>query len=115
MQCTGCARDIPEGSIVCPFCARPQADEPTVDSSDTTGSVSTLDDAATALDIPTPGPGKTATTSDAPRSGAPLTHSDAGQHGRFLPGTTVAGRYRIVAVWVRCIGVTISHLANRSP
>ena len=40
---------------------------------------------------------KGATASGAPRSGAPLTHSDAGQHGGFLLGTTVAGRYRIVA------------------
>ena len=99
MRCSGCARDIPEGSIVCPFCAKPQPDAQTSDSKEPAGgAVSTLDEAATALAVPTYGAGEAATAAGAPRSGAPMSHSDAGHHGRFLPGTTVAGRYRIVAL-----------------
>ncbi len=71
MQCPQCSKETPHGSLVCPFCATP------------------LDEAVTSMPTP-PAEG------DAPSS--PLSHSDSGQHGRFLPGTTVAERYRIVGL-----------------
>ena len=83
MRCVSCGKGIPEGSIVCPFCATPQAD----------ASVET----ATSLDVDAVtrmAPASAGT----PRSRPDLSRSDSGQHGRFLPGTTVADRYRVVAL-----------------
>jgi serine/threonine-protein kinase len=71
------------------------------------------DDAATSLDIPDPaatdaptsagvqppqGPMPQAATSAGTIASGRLSRSDSGQHGRFLPGTVVAGRYRVVGL-----------------
>jgi len=87
MNCAGCSRTIPEDSLVCPFCTAPQPP----------GNADVgLDEATTSLEVPTTGPDEAATSMGAP-SGRDLT-ADSGHHGRFLPGTTVAGRYRVVGL-----------------
>ena len=90
MQCTRCSKEIPEGSVVCPFCATPLADAPTSAPSQVgRGAAPAPGEAATSADP------AGATFDEAP---TPLSISDSGQHGRFLPGTTVADRYRIVGL-----------------
>ncbi len=95
MKCPKCSKDTPAGSVVCPFCAAPLDDAPTAVSGgdeptsghrpDTPTTSPGLDEAVTALD---------------PQGGLSeaVSLSDSGQHGRFLPGTTVADRYRIVGL-----------------
>jgi len=72
MLCPQCSKETPAGSVFCPFCATP------------------LGDGETATSTPTSAP--------SPPTPPPLSPSDSGQHGRFLPGTTVAERYRIVGL-----------------
>jgi len=52
----------------------------------------------TSLDVASPASGRGAAPGSSPRPMPDLSRSDFRQHGRFLPGTTVAGRYRIVAL-----------------
>ena len=56
----------------------------------------TPNDAETTQGVPATGPAETATSAASEHTAVPLSSSDAGQHGRFVPGTTAAGRYRIV-------------------
>ncbi|NKB89313.1 MAG: protein kinase [Acidobacteria bacterium] len=101
MICTHCGEEIPDNSVVCPFCATSQAEAPT-SLGPSAGGGASLDDAATSLEVPTTSP------DDVPTSGGivpptsvsspSMSASDSGQHGRFLPGTTVAGRYRIAGL-----------------
>jgi len=70
MQCPRCSKEAPAGSSFCPFCAAPLGGGDALTSYPTSGGA-----------IP-----------------PALSLSDAGQHGRFLPGTTVAERYRIVGL-----------------
>ena len=90
MRCAGCDKSIPEGSVVCPHCAVPQPRA-------AAGNVTAFDEAATSLEVPTTGPYE-APTSLSSQPGGDLPQSDSGHHGRFLPGTTVAGRYRVVGL-----------------
>jgi serine/threonine-protein kinase len=79
MRCPSCARDIPAGSRFCPSCGAPQAleDAPTID--------------APAAQTPTSGSGRPSDTPSARKS------SGTGEQPRFVPGTLLAERYRIVA------------------
>jgi len=96
MRCLSCSKEIPEGSVVCPFCATPQDDAPT--SAPTSAAGDAFDDAVTSLKMPDSAPGAVATSAGSPPSSPAMSHSDSGHHGQFLPGTTVAGRYRIVGL-----------------
>ena len=97
MQCTACAKEIPEGSVVCPFCAMPQDDAPTSIPGQIAGSAGAgFDEAVTSLDAPQAAVSDAATSVGTPQ--ANLSQSDVGHHGQFLPGTTVAERYRIVGL-----------------
>lgn len=99
MQCLRCSREVPEGSVVCPFCATPLADAPTSAPSQGEPDVSaTLDEAVTSAEPGGVTSGETPASSDPPRHQPAMSPSDSGQHGRFLPGTTVANRYRIVGL-----------------
>ncbi len=150
MQCRKCAKETPEGSVVCPFCAMP-LDEPVRSRPGLDEAVTSVDPAlgaseahtsldpvgAIAPDAPTSADPVGAIAPDAPTSVEPaaaiapdapatvepaaavsappvampesapvpassapsaMLLSDSGQHGRFLPGTTVADRYRIVGL-----------------
>jgi len=110
MNCPACQEKIPDRSVVCPFCATPLDEAPTSmpggpltpDEAPTSmpgGGFRTPDEAPTSL----PGGGKGAVTPDeaAPSAASParpMSLSDSGQHGRFLPGTLLARRYRIVGL-----------------
>ncbi len=99
MQCSRCSKTIPETSVECPSCGAPVEASPSpATGTSAAGSDSTPDDAVTSLWAHS-GPSGEAPTSVEPGESTPgLSGSDSGQHGRFLPGTTVAGRYRIVGL-----------------
>ncbi|HET8947594.1 MAG TPA: inactive serine/threonine-protein kinase VRK3, partial [Candidatus Polarisedimenticolia bacterium] len=73
VRCEACDREAPEGGRFCPHCAAPVS----LDSAD---------------------PTRTARHAPAPRAIRPTTsrpRSGGSEEGRFLPGTMLAGRYRI--------------------
>jgi len=100
MQCPRCSKETPEGSVFCPFCAVPLAESEALTSHPTgDGAAAAPDDARTAAAGLTPDEAPTSAPSSPPDSVPPsMSLSDSGQHGRFLPGTTVAGRYRVVGL-----------------
>ncbi|HUU33951.1 MAG TPA: serine/threonine-protein kinase [Vicinamibacterales bacterium] len=99
MRCDRCAREIPVGSLVCPFCAAPQADAPTTAAGGgVAGRESASDVIAASLHVAAGTSGQAETSTRSPQTGSGLSRPDSGQHGRFLPGTTVADRYRVVAL-----------------
>jgi serine/threonine-protein kinase len=69
MTCTSCSRTVPEGSRFCPHCGAPAS--------------------AASFD-----PTRTSGSRGAPASD-PTTSSD---HGRFIPGTVLGARYRIIGL-----------------
>ena len=68
--------------VVCPFCAEPLSEAATSGPTEFAGGT----------------PDEATTSADPPHTPTPMSLSDSGQHGRFLPGTTVANRYRIVGL-----------------
>ena len=113
MQCPRCSKEIPERSVVCPFCATPLGSEPTSASGQADPDLDlSLDDAITSMDPAGPDPavqpasvdsrdeaaGPQGRPTDPSLAESRMSASDSGQHGRFLPGTTVAQRYRIVGL-----------------
>jgi serine/threonine-protein kinase len=95
MICTHCGEEIPDRSIVCPFCATSQAEAPT---SLSPGDGANFDDAVTSIEVPTSAPASAITSAATGGSPATMSTSGSSHHGRFLPGTTVAERYRIVGL-----------------
>lgn len=85
MHCASCSRSIPHESVVCPFCAAPVA---------SSERATALEDAVTSLETGH-GLAPSAPPADSPSR---ISGSDPGAHGRFLPGTVVAGRYRMVGL-----------------
>ncbi len=106
MKCPRCSKEIPEGSVVCSFCATPLGGAPISAPGEVESDLDpALDDAITSMDHPDASLGDSPTSADSPtraveptQTPPPLSLSDSGQHGRFLPGTTVAERYRIVGL-----------------
>ena len=98
MRCHQCSREIPEGSVVCPFCAAPVADAPTSATAPSAPGESGFDEAVTSMEPGGASPGDAATSAAAPSTTPSMSFSDSGHHGRFLPGATVAERYRIVGL-----------------
>lgn len=92
MRCPECAKETPAGSVVCPFCATP------FDEATTSADIPDAAEAPTSVDLPPAdeAPARAHPTPSSPSD--PMSISDAGQHGRFLPGTMVAGRYRVVGL-----------------
>jgi hypothetical protein len=89
MNCSSCAREVPEGAAFCPACATPVdfSSTPTVTRMDSPAARAVL--AAGAADSPPrveSGPHRT-----------PSHPSDFGYEARYVPGTTLAERYRIVS------------------
>jgi serine/threonine-protein kinase len=111
MLCPHCSKDIPQGSVVCPSCATPLDDAPTSVPLPADAVTSAPTQADAAAEAPTyvdpPAFADAPTSAEAPElaggsasadlSGS-ASRSDAGRHGRFLPGTTVAERYRVVGL-----------------
>ncbi len=85
MQCPRCAKEIREPGAFCPHCAAALGDAVTSGPTELGAGES-------------PTPDEAPTSADPPLTPTPLSLSDSGQHGRFLPGTTVADRYRIVGL-----------------
>ena len=79
MRCLACSAEFPAGSRFCPSCGAPQTleDAPTID--------------APAAQTPTSGSGRRSDTPSARKS------SGTGEQPRFVTGTLLAERYRIVA------------------
>src|SRR5919206_1419769 len=71
-SCPACAHACPEGSRYCPYCSSP------------------LD--ATSAETAVMGPGNSATAA------LNLSSTSTVDEGRFLPGTVVAGRYRVAGL-----------------
>jgi serine/threonine protein kinase len=89
MKCSSCARELPDGAAFCPACATPVdfSSTPTVTRVDSPAARAVL--AAGAADSPPrveSGPHRT-----------PSHTSDFGYEARYVPGTTLAERYRIVS------------------
>ena len=99
MRCPSCAREIPGGSVVCPFCTQSLADAAALTPVPAGASDGAkLDDAVT-LAKPEGAAGDQARhVASSPSAVSAASLADSDQHGRFLPGTTVAGRYRIVGL-----------------
>lgn len=89
MKCSSCARELPDGAMFCPACARPvdYSSAPTVSGLDSTAA--------------RPSRGVNATDRRLlVESGVPRTPSHTSNFGfetRYVPGTTLADRYRIVS------------------
>ncbi len=98
MRCPSCAREVPGGSVVCPFCTQSLADAAALTAvPEGPDDGSALDRAVTWVETDgAADPVRHAASSPSAVSAASL--ADSGLHGRFLPGTTVAGRYRIVGL-----------------
>ncbi len=89
--CSACNKSIPADSRLCPYCGRTVA---SVDNAARPTDLGETVDAATDATVTTPGP-----SADAPT----LKHSEPDSsisdvHGRFLPGTALTERYRIVGL-----------------
>ena len=96
MHCPRCARETPDGSIVCPFCASSLGDVTPVTPAEVVGSEAPeLTEAPTLLGVAAPS-SRTDPASNGQDEANPTIH--ANPHGRFLPGTVVAERYRIVGL-----------------
>src|SRR6266568_80261 len=85
--CPNCATELPESATICPRCS-----SPTPWSSDVThlAGLPHKQDLPPTPDLPPKGGSYRTTTSSW------LSTTDAIDHGRFPPGTLLAGRYRIV-------------------
>ena len=97
MKCPSCSREIRDVGVVCPFCATPLAEAVTSGPTEF-GSEPMPHESVTSADPVGPTPDEAPTSADPPPAPTPPSLSDSGQHGRFLPGTTVADRYRIVGL-----------------
>ncbi len=73
-RCPACGRDVPDSSRYCPDCAAPLA-------------VAITFATRTVAAAPTPAPVTLSSSAAAPSP-----------HGRFIPGTLISGRYRIVSI-----------------
>jgi serine/threonine protein kinase len=99
MKCSSCARELPDGAAFCPTCATP------VDSSSTPTVTRVDSPAARAIRAgmeehpePEPEAAPPAQRGDSgPRHTPPSHPSDFGYEARYVPGTTLLDRYRIVA------------------
>jgi Protein kinase domain len=98
MKCSSCARELPEGAAFCPACATP------VDFSSTPTVTRVDSPAARAIRA-----GRDERADDAPGAAPRSPHIESGPHrtpshgsdfgyeARYVPGTTLAERYRIVS------------------
>ncbi len=99
MQCSRCSNEIPVASVECPSCGNPVGGSPSpATATSAPGSDSTPEDAVTSLRADSASSDEAPTSLEPGESTPGLSGSDSGQHGRFLPGTTVAQRYRIVGL-----------------
>ncbi len=85
VRCGSCGEGSPEAHRFCSTCGAPLGSNPLVTA-----------DVATPEVAPTPG--KKSLSKPRIPSGGPTSSSGQASEGRFLPGTLLAGRYRIVAV-----------------
>jgi len=95
VNCNSCGAQVPDAARFCPSCGAP-----TVSSLDATAGATATGPLPPASPRPTPGPGSkprlAVSGSGVPRSSSPS--SGLSSEGRFLPGTLLASRYRIIAV-----------------
>jgi hypothetical protein len=89
MKCSLCVRELPDGAMFCPACATP------VDPSNTP-TVTRVDSPAGRADRPASAAG-TPPRIDSGSHRIPSHTSNFGYEARYVPGATLADRYRIVS------------------
>ena len=83
-KCKACSHEVPADSRFCPVCAEPLA--------------VSADDDATLAEQPTPAPPVADDLTPVSPATAPPTSALASEEPRFVPGTVLAGRYRIIGL-----------------
>ena len=86
-KCRGCGKTALEGAPFCAYCGQPVTE---LAASMTADFEATMDSP-----VPTPRP---SSSGSRPRSSLSSSHSSSWSAGRFLPGTLIAGRYRIISL-----------------
>ena len=101
MKCSACARELPDGAAFCPACATPVdfSSTPTVtrvDSPAARAVLAGLEEHAL-RDAAAPASPPAQRGGSGPRHTSPSHSSDFGYEARYVPGTTLIERYRIVS------------------
>jgi hypothetical protein len=109
MKCSSCARELPDGAVFCPACGKPVdfSSTPTISrvgpAAGHTGHIDSSAAPADHPDSPLAWANRAAGAADSPprvESGSrrtPSHSSNFGYEARYVPGTTLAERYRIVS------------------
>jgi hypothetical protein len=101
MKCSACARELPDGAAFCPACATPVdfSSTPTVTRVDSPAARAVLagveQHAGREVGVPASPPAPRG--GSGPRHNPPSYSSDFGYEARYVPGTTLIERYRIIS------------------
>jgi|HubBroStandDraft_6_1064221.scaffolds.fasta_scaffold02277_6 serine/threonine protein kinase len=99
MKCSSCARELPNGAAFCPACATPadSSSTPTVTRADSPAARAIRADLEAQADREGEAASPAQRDESGPRQTPPLHSSDSGYEARYVPGTTLLERYRIVS------------------
>src|SRR5580692_12486634 len=99
MKCSSCARELPEGAAFCPACATPVdfSSTPTVTRADSPAARAIRAGMEAHPDRQADPASPAQRGGSGPRPAPPSHASDFGYEARYVPGTTLLDRYRIVS------------------
>jgi Protein kinase domain/zinc-ribbon domain len=99
MKCSACARELPDGAAFCPACATPVdfSSTPTVTRADSPAARAIRAGMEARADREAGAAPPAQHVGSGPRPSPPSHASDFGYEARYVPGTTLLERYRIVS------------------